>query len=59
MSQSRKSWMSCNMNELEWARVSVKYLQFKFDKLQNDYLAQALVFLGGVELKKVKVEKVN
>ena len=34
------------------SRVSVVYLQLKFDETQNDYLIQTLEFLAGVELKK-------
>ena len=33
-------------------RVSIVYLQLYFDEIQNDYLAQTLVFLVGFELKK-------
>ena len=44
----RKSWMSLK------TRVSIVYLQLKFDETQNDYLIQALVFLAGSELKKNK-----
>ena len=41
--------------------VSIAYLQFKFDEVQNDYLTQTLVFLAGVELKKIKflLEKIE
>ena len=40
----------------EWVvkiRVSIAYIQLKFDEIQNDYLTQTLVFLAGVELKKI------
>ena len=40
----------------EWGvktRVSIVYLQFKFDEAQNDYLTQSLGFLAEVELQKI------
>ena len=40
----------------EWAvktRESIAYIQFKFDEIQNGYFTQTLVFLAGVELKKI------
>ena len=45
----RKSWMSCkraSMNCISTAQVRWK--------IQNDYLTQTLVFLVGVELKKMR-----
>ena len=33
-------------------RVSIVYLQLKFNEIQNDYLTQILLFLIGLELKK-------
>ena len=33
-------------------RLSIIYLQLKFDEIQNYYLTQTLIFLAGVELKK-------
>ena len=32
--------------------VSIVYLQFEFDEIQNDDLTGTLVFLAGAELKK-------
>ena len=34
-------------------RLSIVYLQLKFDKIQNDNSTQTLVFLAKVELKKI------
>ena len=48
-------WCSHSPGKHEWAvktRVSIVYLQLKFDEIQNDYLTQTLVFLAGVEMKK-------
>ena len=39
-------------NKLFKTRVSIVYLQFKFDETQNGYFTQTMVFLAGVELKK-------
>ena len=33
-------------------RVTIVYVQLKFDESQDDYLTQTLVYLTGVELKK-------
>ena len=40
------------MNEVK-TRVSNVYQQLKFDEIQNDHLTQTLIFLAGVELKKI------
>ena len=43
------------------SRESIEYLQHKFNKMQSNHLAQMLIFLTGVELKKNKrlLEKIE
>ena len=41
-----------NMSVLYKLRVSIIHLKLKFNKMQNDYLNQTVIFLAGVKLKK-------
>ena len=54
--------ISRETNELGFkTRISILYLQLKFDEIRNDFLNQTIVFLIGVALKKINfcMSKIN